>query len=323
MYNAAHHNTVTPSLSVIIPVYNRASLVGRLLECIRTQELWPDELILVDNNSTDGSYDVLCRWRDSLPDELKMRVKVTSEKRQGAARARHTGVDMATGDYIHALDSDDTIQPGYFARIYDVVKSNGEPDLCVWPITRHELCGRIKVRPLIMGKPFDNNILHALLSTQGYAVKREFLQRCGNWRTDLHGWDDIELGHRILLEGPRIAWDRRSLYDCWEQGEMSITGADYTHREGEWEHVIDLMEEATLESNHPETVHIMRLLAYKRSNLAALYRREGNYKAARREQSKALKSPWLTVLQRLYLRFSYRLTAAGIPGAARPVPYIF
>ena len=53
------------ALTIVIPVYNRAGIVGRTLESIEAQSWRPLNVVLVDNGSTDGTYGVLSRWKDS------------------------------------------------------------------------------------------------------------------------------------------------------------------------------------------------------------------------------------------------------------------
>lgn len=310
-------------LTLIIPVYNREKIVVATLDSVARQSRMPDEIILVDNNSTDGTKDVLESWAAKMNASGRTHVIVLEERRQGAARARQTGLEHTVTGRVTFFDSDDIMSPEYISRIYDLFAKVPEAEMAVWPLTTHYYRGGKKVRPMVKDKPMDSNQLHAMLSTQSYACDTEYMRRCGGWNVELHGWDDIELGHRLLLGLPRIIISERSMTDVYEQGEASITGVDYTHRRGEWEHVIDLMEAATLASDYPDKGHVMRLLAYRRTILGALYRREGNLEAARENLHRALGSIYLSGLHRAYLRMAYAITSRGVPGMARLVPYIF
>lgn len=310
-------------LTLIIPVYNREKIVVATLESVACQSRMPDEIILVDNNSTDGTKGVLESWAAEMNASGRTHVVVLEECRQGAARARQTGLDNTVTGRVTFFDSDDIMRPEYLSRIYDLFANEPEAEMAVWPLTTHYYRGGSKVRPMIRKKPMDSNQLHAMLSTPSYACATDYIRECGGWNVELHGWDDIELGHRLLLGSPRIVTSKKSMTDVYEQGEASITGVGYTHRRGEWEHVIDLMEESTLASDYPDKDHVMRLLAYRRAILGALYRREGNMEAARENLDRAVGSACLSDLQRAYLRLAYALTSRGVPGMARLVPYIF
>lgn len=313
-----------PTLGVIVPVYNRPELVARMLGSLMSQTRKPDELILVDNASTDGTLGVLKRFKETLPTDERMRVKILEETKSGSTQAREKGLEHSTTDYVLFFDSDDMMRPGHIERVYRMMGSG--KDILVWPILTHRLSGKVKERPLPSKNAMENHQLHTMLSTQGYAIKREYLLEQGGWNRDLHCWNDLELGHRLLLSHPSIETDKEIEVDVYEQGKESITGEGYSHRRGEWEHVIDLMEEETLTSTtitEGERMHTMRLLAYRRLILGALYAREGNREAATENREKALASRCLTALQRAYLRIAYQVTSRGIPGAARLVPLFF
>lgn len=92
------------SFSIIIPVYNRASLIDRTLASILNQDLSQDlirdlEIIVVDDGSTDGTRAKLEKYGD--------RLKILQQVNQGPGAARNLGITQATGDYILFLDSDD------------------------------------------------------------------------------------------------------------------------------------------------------------------------------------------------------------------------
>jgi glycosyltransferase involved in cell wall biosynthesis len=92
------------SFSIIIPVYNRVSLIDRTLASILDQDLSQGlirdlEIIVVDDGSTDGTREKLEKYGD--------RLKILQQANQGPGAARNLGIAKATGDYILFLDSDD------------------------------------------------------------------------------------------------------------------------------------------------------------------------------------------------------------------------
>src|SRR5699024_9435023 len=92
-------------VSVIIPVFNRESLVGETLDSILTQSHAAWECILVDDGSTDASLEVLEAYQAK-----DKRIKIfqrPSNLPKGAPSCRNYGFDQATGDYIQYFDSDD------------------------------------------------------------------------------------------------------------------------------------------------------------------------------------------------------------------------
>jgi glycosyltransferase involved in cell wall biosynthesis len=90
-----------PEVSVVIPTYNRASLLKRSIESVLNQSYTDFEIVVVDDASTDRTLEVIGTFRDS-------RIKYfRREKNGGEAAARNTGIGCAKGRYIASHDSDD------------------------------------------------------------------------------------------------------------------------------------------------------------------------------------------------------------------------
>ena len=99
----------TPSISVIIPVYNAASTLRACLDSILVQQAASLEVLLVDDGSTDESVQICDDYaaRDQ-------RIHVFHRRNQGVSTARNFGISRAKGEWIAFIDSDDRIDPGYF-----------------------------------------------------------------------------------------------------------------------------------------------------------------------------------------------------------------
>lgn len=93
-----------PLVSIVIPVYNRATLIAECLESVLSQTLRDFEIIIVDDGSTDNSVEICCAY-----EAKDARIKVLLQEHKGASAARNFGMDNASGEFIYFLDSDDTI----------------------------------------------------------------------------------------------------------------------------------------------------------------------------------------------------------------------
>jgi len=91
-------------VSVIVPTYNRAPLLGRAIESLLAQTRRPDEIIVIDDGSTDNTEEVARPYGDRIR-------YIRLAKNGGISHARNTGMREATGDYLAFLDSDDTYLP--------------------------------------------------------------------------------------------------------------------------------------------------------------------------------------------------------------------
>ncbi len=101
-------------LSVIIPVYNAAAFLPDCVASLLAQTLDDYELIFVDDGSTDQSPEILKRFQIENPD----RIHILSLENGGQGRARNYGLEIAQGDYIGFVDSDDWVLPEMYAKMY-------------------------------------------------------------------------------------------------------------------------------------------------------------------------------------------------------------
>ncbi len=92
-------NPPHPSISVVIPAYNAREVIGRAVESVLAQTRRPDEVIVVDDGSTDGTREAVQRFGD--------RIRYLFQANAGASAARNTGIEHARGEWIAFLDGDD------------------------------------------------------------------------------------------------------------------------------------------------------------------------------------------------------------------------
>lgn len=94
-----------PQISIVVPVYNAEKYIEQTVDMVMKQTFTDWELILVEDCSKDNSAEVL-RSLESEFQDARIRV-IYKEKNEGAAKARNTGIDAATGRYLAFLDADD------------------------------------------------------------------------------------------------------------------------------------------------------------------------------------------------------------------------
>jgi glycosyltransferase involved in cell wall biosynthesis len=113
----------SPTISVIIPAYNVAQYVGAALESLNRQHSLPDEVIIIDDGSTDGTLGVIKAFHHAYP------VKILTTENHGQGAARNLGVSQARGDYIYFFDSDDLLQPDCISNIRAIISEQDMPDI--------------------------------------------------------------------------------------------------------------------------------------------------------------------------------------------------
>ena len=93
----------TPTVSVIIPVFNTADYLAQAIESVLNQTLQNLEIIAVDDGSTDGSPEVLKSFGD--------KIRIITQPNSGQGAARNRAFAQARGEFVYFMDSDDIILP--------------------------------------------------------------------------------------------------------------------------------------------------------------------------------------------------------------------
>ncbi len=112
-------------ISVIVPVYNVEKYLDRCVESIVQQTYKNLEIILVDDGSTDKSGEICDHW--ATKDE---RVKVLHQPNMGGGAARNAALDIAKGDFIAFVDSDDYIAPDMYEHLMTLIEQGADISEC-------------------------------------------------------------------------------------------------------------------------------------------------------------------------------------------------
>ena len=110
-----------PKISVIVPVYKTEGLLDRCVESIVGQTYKNLEIILVDDGSPDNCPAMCDEWA-----EKDSRIRVIHKENGGVSSARNAALDIATGDYIGFVDSDDWIEPEMYASLIRKISESGK-----------------------------------------------------------------------------------------------------------------------------------------------------------------------------------------------------
>jgi glycosyltransferase involved in cell wall biosynthesis len=107
------------TISVVLPNYNHAEYIGEALEAILSQSVRPKEVIVVDDNSTDGSIAVIEKF---LRQDSIIRL-IRNERNRGVVYSMNRALKIATGDYVNFAGADDKIKPGLFEKSINILQT--------------------------------------------------------------------------------------------------------------------------------------------------------------------------------------------------------
>ena len=171
-------------ISVIVPIYNVEPYLEEAIESVLHQTYTDLEIILVDDGSTDGSGEMCDRYQ-----KKDSRIKVLHKENGGASSARNAGLDIASGEYIMFLDSDDYWNDeNALQEVYDKAKFGTDIVIfgCTdWDIhTNKKVVSRSSYNQEIMQSNDKNMILHYLLSEKKlpggptvFMTRRDLIER--------------------------------------------------------------------------------------------------------------------------------------------------
>ena len=122
---ASNTSGAIPTLTVVLPNYNHAPYLGRALDALLSQERPAEEIIVVDDCSTDGSQDIVKRYAEQHPSVRLL----ANLKNEGVIATLSRGLDEARGQYIYFGAADDFVMPGFFATAIRMLQTNSSAGL--------------------------------------------------------------------------------------------------------------------------------------------------------------------------------------------------
>lgn len=228
---------MTPFFSVILPIYNVKPWLQRCVTSVLTQDFKDFELILVDDGSTDGSGE-LC---DRIAAE-HAGIRVVHKINGGLSSARNAGLEVAQGEYIWWVDSDDWIEEGALATIHDELVRN-TPQILKFNYIRVDdthtpvvscACGSGDLNPGELLKMALIKTSHYVLSAWSHVYSRSFLLENGlRFVSEREiGSEDYLFNLQALLLAQRISvLDKPLYYYELRQGSLSqVYRADLPRR---------------------------------------------------------------------------------------------
>jgi glycosyltransferase involved in cell wall biosynthesis len=181
-------------VSVIMPTYNRAYIVGRAIKSVLNQTYANFELIIIDDGSTDNTADVVKSFNDSRI------VYVKHARNLRIASARNTGIDVSRGDYIAFLDSDDEWLPDKLREQLIAFKEAPSDVGAIY--TQMKNIRKGKTEYIHRKTPPEGDIhRHVLSGLPVYLitlmVKRKYLEQAGTFDKDFVFADDWDFCIRL------------------------------------------------------------------------------------------------------------------------------
>jgi len=185
-------NPGTPFVTVVVTTFNRAHFVAEAVESVLTQTYSYLELIVVDDGSRDETIKVL--------ETFSGRIKYHWQENSGPSAARNRGIELAGGDLIAFLDSDDLWKPEKLARQVDFLFSHPEYNLCytdeIW-IRNGRRVNQGKRHRKYGGWIFPRVLPLCIISPSSVLIRKRLFEKIGNFDESLPACEDYDLWIRM------------------------------------------------------------------------------------------------------------------------------
>lgn len=255
------------SISVVMPTYNRANYIGQALDSIGNQSQAPLEIIVVDDCSTDDTEEKI----NSHP--LSSRIQYHRQTtNQGASVSRNTGVELARGDFVVFLDSDDLLEPIHHEvslSILDRDKNLGLFCCDSWSIgpkgewlnghrSWTEVQCDIKQVRIKTGVRSIQEIFLFSTPFPGFTVRREIYRKIGGLDQSIFPLDDYDLQLKVAGTGYGVHYEHRPLARYRVHGDNE-SGRNQAVRVGEKK--LRCLERAL--TRYPELLNLRHRVRYR------------------------------------------------------------
>ncbi len=190
------------TISVIIPSFNRTELIGRALDSVSAQSCQADEIIVIDDGSSD---DTVLRIRQQYPD-----VNLIIQQNRGVSAARNTGIQQARGNWICLLDSDDSWQPDKLEKQLQALTHQPGYRLCHTNETwfRHgKLLRQKKKHEKKGGHIFQDCLPLCVISPSSVMLEKRLFDEVGLFDESLPACEDYDMWLRICHRYPVLFID--------------------------------------------------------------------------------------------------------------------
>jgi glycosyltransferase involved in cell wall biosynthesis len=191
-----------PLVSVIIPCYNVSQYIGECVDSVINQTHSPIEIICVDNNSGDNTFEIL-KELEGKYDNLQ----VHQEFAKGASAARNKGLSFANGSWIQFLDADDLLLPNKISHQLKMVDAHPKTDF-IAAASRKENLTQDSIEKKVEKDEWKALFSTSLGNTCSNLFRKSSIIDAGLWNESLDSSQESELMYRLLKNHSKVLIDQ-------------------------------------------------------------------------------------------------------------------
>lgn len=195
---------MTAKVSIVIPVFNKASWIEETLMSVVNQDYKDWEAIIVDDGSTDESLPLVQAFTERHPGDWK----IVSQKNQGQCKARNVGIENSSGEFVAFLDGDDLWAGNKLSVQVRALDEDSDAALVICPYLIYDANNKLRDKRFVLHKN-SKKMLRDWLGLRGFGggtestglVRRDVLKKIGGFDPNLSTSAGLDLTIRISQAG--------------------------------------------------------------------------------------------------------------------------
>ncbi|MCL9805109.1 glycosyltransferase [Flavobacterium amniphilum] len=215
---------MNPTVSIIIPSYNKAQFIKDTLQSVLAQTYPNWECLIIDDGSADGSVSIINEF--TAKDNRFVFLAKDGKLKKGPSSSRNLGLRAAKGEYIVFLDADDLLATDCLENRIKLFEGNKENDFLVFQMQRFQNQPDYSIKKKVVSIPEELALqsfiqLHGVWPITGPVYKTTVLKSVGGFQENLMNYEDFELAVKILLKSENYAIFET--VDCYYRNDDDYT----------------------------------------------------------------------------------------------------
>lgn len=249
-------NMNNPLISVVVPVYNVEKYLRQCIDSILSQTYMNLEIILVDDGSRDSSGSICDEYA-----KIDNRIVVLHKPNGGLSSARNAGIDIAKGEYIGFVDSDDWIEHDMYERLFDSICESGA-DIAVCGLFREYVNRTVNCSNTGENKVYDSSLAVQKLiensEIQDYAVTKLYNRKLWHDVRFPVGkyYEDMLTTYKLFLQSDKIAIINKCLYHYRQRKGSIVRNGFNDVRLAYLEAAESFLENSELKEKYADTIDL-------------------------------------------------------------------
>jgi glycosyltransferase involved in cell wall biosynthesis len=191
-------------VSIIIPTYNRAHYLKEAINSVHQQSYRPIECIVVDDGSTDHTAELVDTIKNLTSDNFI--IKYVLQNNSGAQVARNKGTELASGEFIQYLDSDDLLYPDKLSNQIRFLEDHPDCDGVFGDWEQGQPSDKEIIKGYLSENPIEQFLTDRCIANFSFLMRTEMIKKTGQWDPNIKRNQEIDFHVRALLKGARFSY---------------------------------------------------------------------------------------------------------------------